>query len=862
MATRKAYTREQMANAIEEVRKGQKISTAATKHGVPRITLRNKITGKSPIDRNPGPSTVLTHVEERLLVRWILFMAGKHFPVSKDQLLDSVQKIIADKNLDSCPFPNNRPGKKWYASFLKRHPDLAERTSQNLSKAREDVTEEDLLSWFEVIKSYIENQDLRDAINNPQRIFNADECAFYLQPKAGRVIVRKGQKNVYTASGDEKENLTVLVTSNAAGVLAPPMVVYPYERLPAVIAHSVPKDWCIGRSESGWMCAKTFYEYIANVFSPWIEKKQIPKPVILFLDGHNSHMTLHLSDFCKGNGIEVIALYPNSTHLLQPMDVAVFRPLKVSWKNQVKSWKIENPKLVMKKEHFAPNLEAALQNITADTIRHGFRRSGLFPFGPEYVDMNKLSSQNRATVATSELEKNHDIAKQFMNTLDSEIRTLFSNEKLHLFTRLYYTPRADVEDILPNEDISLYTIWAKTKHFLGEILPQTSAATISDRSLQVAQSSKPVRESAILPQIDAATISECSLQLPLKTPEEYVKDNSFISGLPENILSGCEQISRKTPEMLGTENIQPSDFGATTSHVCTENKAIDDDNPNLESDMQSLQTIPKEIPVSTMYTTPNKAQASAKNTTSISKPSPLKSQNFMEGNIPSPFKRALFWPEPETKKRRTKERIPSAITGEAWRSYVMKKENEKKQKEEQKQKRIKERKEKQLLKMKIAEEKKINKRKTTKNVNRERNRRLSSSSSSEDNIIDIQYEESDQDLELSPDDQPDHRTEAEESDEDNVTLAALQLPKKNTYVIIKYEGEYFPGLIKNIDNNSYEVSTMVLSKGNSFRWPETPDQIWYDKDTIIEKIQEPQLFNKRGFYKVPEMQKYLPFLCE
>lgn len=50
----------------------------------------------------------------------------------------------------------------------------------------------------------------------------------------------------------------MLVTGNAAGVLAPPMIVYPYERLPAVIANGVPKDWCIGRSYSGWMFALTY----------------------------------------------------------------------------------------------------------------------------------------------------------------------------------------------------------------------------------------------------------------------------------------------------------------------------------------------------------------------------------------------------------------------------------------------------------------------------------------------------------------------------------------------------------------------------------------------------------------------------
>lgn len=92
------------------------------------------------------------------------------------------------------------------------------------------------------------------------------------------------------------------------------------------------------------------------------------------------------------------------------------------------------------------------------------------------------------------------------------------------------------------------------------------------------------------------------------------------------------------------------------SHVYTENNAIDgDNNPNLESDMQLSKPISKDIHVSVMYTTRNKAQTWATDT--INKPLPLKTSNFMRKNIPSPFKSALFWPEPETKKQGTKERI-------------------------------------------------------------------------------------------------------------------------------------------------------------------------------------------------------------
>lgn len=49
------------------------------------------------------------------------------------------------------------------------------------------------------------------------------------------------------------------------------------------------------------------------VFHPWLTNKNIEKP---------TDLTLNLSNFRSDNGIEVIALNPNSTHILQPMDLA------------------------------------------------------------------------------------------------------------------------------------------------------------------------------------------------------------------------------------------------------------------------------------------------------------------------------------------------------------------------------------------------------------------------------------------------------------------------------------------------------------------------------------------------------------
>ncbi|CAK1586979.1 unnamed protein product [Parnassius mnemosyne] len=483
MAPKKNYTPEQMRRAIEAVKRGEAVSAAASKYGVPRITLRNKVTGISPAVCSMGPGTIFTVQEEQILVKWLFALADRHFPISREQLLDSVQQIIIKDNRKT-PFTNNRPGKTWYQAFLKRHPEISERTAQNLITSRDNVTEQQIKSWFTEIKNYLQEQNLEHLLKRPSRIFNADESAFFLSPKSSRVLVRRGDKTVYTTSGNEKENLTVLLTANAAGQIAPPMIVFAYERVPKPISDSVPDTWGIGRSESGWMCSETFYEYFTNIFHPWLIEKNIELPVLFFLDGHGSHLTTHLSDFCAKNGIELIALYPNSTHILQPMDVAVFRPLKVFWKRQVIRWKTEHLGQQVSKTSFAPILKSALDEITKDCISNGFRAGGICPFGPEYIDFSKLNSKNRSAEITKAQGASSQNVK-FLRMLEPEIVTLFSDEKLNTFKKYFFPRRTDLENELPAEDIGLYMLWAKYKHLCHiEFPPQSTSEEIDLQSIE------------------------------------------------------------------------------------------------------------------------------------------------------------------------------------------------------------------------------------------------------------------------------------------------------------------------------------------------------------------------------------------
>ena len=74
--------------------------------------------------------------------------------------------------------------------------------------------------------------------------------------------------------------------------------------------------------------------------------------MLLIFDGHHSHISLELIELARENNIHLLCLPPHTTHLLQPLDVGVFGPLKQAWKKILKEHQIETCACTVTKEDF------------------------------------------------------------------------------------------------------------------------------------------------------------------------------------------------------------------------------------------------------------------------------------------------------------------------------------------------------------------------------------------------------------------------------------------------------------------------------------------------------------------------------
>lgn len=261
------YSVNDVEKALSAINTGMSINAVSKKFNIPRLTLDAK-KKKIYAEKKPGPPTVLSNEEEKTLVDWIFHLSRRGFSVTKNQLLDSVQMLIRSLQRENV-FVNDRPGRHWYQGFLQQHKNLAKKMVENLTFRRAEVTENALRNWFYEVISYLSSKELLNIA--PERIFNCDKAGFLLNPKDSSVLAEKGQKNVYKIVGNnEKESIIVLFTGNAAGMLAPPLMLFSYKRIPNYIASKLPNDWSCGKSDSGWMVAANFYDYITNVFHPWL----------------------------------------------------------------------------------------------------------------------------------------------------------------------------------------------------------------------------------------------------------------------------------------------------------------------------------------------------------------------------------------------------------------------------------------------------------------------------------------------------------------------------------------------------------------------------------------------------------------
>jgi hypothetical protein len=217
---------------------------------------------------------------ENILVEWVLEGAEVADPKNTAQIKNGAWLLSSKYGLNV--FGQKGPSNGWLTRFFARHPILTKRKPEKLSKAAVCVTESNIRNWFDIIEKWLIENNLSYLLNESDRIYNADETGFEINPCEGSVIVPKGQKHVSVASTTGKEQITVMYTICANGWAVNPFIVYAGKRLNSELKSRIPKNVGFTMTDKGWMVEKAFCNYLL-FFDEQLKLKNVQKPELLFM---------------------------------------------------------------------------------------------------------------------------------------------------------------------------------------------------------------------------------------------------------------------------------------------------------------------------------------------------------------------------------------------------------------------------------------------------------------------------------------------------------------------------------------------------------------------------------------------------
>ena len=328
----------------------------------------------------------LTVTEEEVIIRHILELDSRGFSPRLAAVKDMADPLLAARHCDPV-------GVNWPAGFVKRTPELAVKFNRKYDYKRALCEDPQLIGdWFGLVTNTKAKYGITD-----EDTYNFDETGFMMGViSTGAVVTgseRRGRpKNVQPG---DRQWTTVIQGVNATGWAIPPFIIFPgMHHLSAWYEEeAIPLSWVITISENGWTTNKLGLQWLKH-FDAHTKSRTTGEYRLLIIDGHESHDSVDFQQYCKDNKIIILCMPPHSSHLLQPLDVGCFSPLKKAYGRQVEGLMRSHINHITKLE-FLPCFKGAFfASITKSNIQGGFRGAGLVLFNPEAV-LSKLDVRLR-----------------------------------------------------------------------------------------------------------------------------------------------------------------------------------------------------------------------------------------------------------------------------------------------------------------------------------------------------------------------------------------------------------------------------------------------------------------------------------
>ncbi|KAF2883233.1 hypothetical protein ILUMI_22938 [Ignelater luminosus] len=354
-----------METAINLCRAGESVKGTAKKYGLAYATLYRHVKSGVASPQLGRFRPVLTEDQETELVNYLKDMDAVFFGLTRDEFI-SLAFDYAHYNKLQYPeswSKNKKAGEDWLQRFLSRHTNLTLKTPESTSVARaKGFNRHKVCHFYENLESAIEKNNIEAS-----KLYNMDETGISTTSnKPSKVLSVKGKRQVGMIASAERGQLTIVIGyCNAAGSFLPPFLIFARKKMQSRLLDGSPPGTQGTCTPNGWTSSEVFLNWLhffVEQVRPTADKK-----VLLLLDNHET---------------------PHTIHTMQPMDVAVYGPLKTHFEREVNIF--FHPGRIINQYDIARLLAPAfLKTAVAINAVHGFERPGIWPvnkhtFGDEH----------------------------------------------------------------------------------------------------------------------------------------------------------------------------------------------------------------------------------------------------------------------------------------------------------------------------------------------------------------------------------------------------------------------------------------------------------------------------------------------
>jgi hypothetical protein len=352
---------------------------AAFLYNVPRTSLQRRLQSVPTIQAFNKQKRKLTLLEEESLVCWILDLDRRGFPPHIIDVRRIADVLLARRGQDPPPQP---VGKNWASRFINNQPELQTKWNRKFHSQRarcEDPVK--INAWFKVVEETRQAYGILD-----EDAYNFDETGFMMGVAATSKVVTSSDTigRATVVQPGNRDWITTIECINASGWSIPPFAILSGKLHQASWYRDLPAGWVIAVSDNGWTTDELGLEWVKH-FNRHTESRTKGVYRLLILDGHSSHATPEFDQYCAENKIITLCMPPHTSHLLQPLDVGCFSPLKRAYGHEVGELARQGVFHIDKDEFLFIYPRIRTLVLSEQNIQSGFRATGLVPYSPERV---------------------------------------------------------------------------------------------------------------------------------------------------------------------------------------------------------------------------------------------------------------------------------------------------------------------------------------------------------------------------------------------------------------------------------------------------------------------------------------------